>query len=284
MKRFRQSQLWEDWISRGAWWIESSTPAYGASLSCTDAGDVDPETLTTPADAVVFRLRGVGDDAWAMLSSNSFDADTIGAVKSLSDEIARLGDVAGVDADTVFHSLLITEGGTSVQISADSLGKALTEPLERTDPTLIGESLLAKRASDRSVRLAEAARRQIMGLLLALPIKSNWIYEGAHASNAARLRGLPKGTKLAVLGAPVRCDVTEGVRRYLGGEGKSPTVRFMVRGHYRNQAHGPDRSLRKVLWIQPHWKGDDDAPVLVRPRVIGGSKQGPSQGKLAEQK
>lgn len=33
------------------------------------------------------------------------------------------------------------------------------------------------------------------------------------------------------------------------------TKRFCVRGHYRNQAHGPGRKLRKLIWIEPFWKG-----------------------------
>jgi len=39
--------------------------------------------------------------------------------------------------------------------------------------------------------------------------------------------------------------------------GFSPQVRFSVRGHWRQQPHGPQNSLRKLLWIQPFWKGTD---------------------------
>lgn len=31
--------------------------------------------------------------------------------------------------------------------------------------------------------------------------------------------------------------------------------RFVRRGHHRNQPHGPGRSLRKLIWIAPHWVG-----------------------------
>lgn len=31
--------------------------------------------------------------------------------------------------------------------------------------------------------------------------------------------------------------------------------RYIVRGHWRNQAHGPARSLRTRKWIEPFWKG-----------------------------
>jgi len=39
--------------------------------------------------------------------------------------------------------------------------------------------------------------------------------------------------------------------------------RFVVRGHYRNQAHGPGRSLRTSKWIMPHWKGPQEGARLV---------------------
>ena len=45
------------------------------------------------------------------------------------------------------------------------------------------------------------------------------------------------------------------------GGGSSPTVKFVVRGHWRNQAHGPNMTLRKMTWIQPYWKGTEDAPT-----------------------
>jgi hypothetical protein len=39
--------------------------------------------------------------------------------------------------------------------------------------------------------------------------------------------------------------------------------RHIVRGHYRNQAHGAQRALRTTMWISPHWKGPEDGAALV---------------------
>ena len=39
--------------------------------------------------------------------------------------------------------------------------------------------------------------------------------------------------------------------------------RFIVRGHYRNQAHGHGFRDRKSLWIMPFWKGPREGAVLV---------------------
>ena len=38
--------------------------------------------------------------------------------------------------------------------------------------------------------------------------------------------------------------------------------RWVVRGHWRQQAHGPGRSLRRTTWVQPHVKGPEGAPFL----------------------
>lgn len=37
--------------------------------------------------------------------------------------------------------------------------------------------------------------------------------------------------------------------------------RWWVRGHWRNQACGPERSERETIWISSHLKGPDDRPI-----------------------
>jgi hypothetical protein len=39
--------------------------------------------------------------------------------------------------------------------------------------------------------------------------------------------------------------------------------RFVVRGHFRNQACGPALSERKQKWIGPHWKGPTEGTELI---------------------
>lgn len=45
------------------------------------------------------------------------------------------------------------------------------------------------------------------------------------------------------------------------------TVRTIVRGHWRNQPYGPGRAERRPVWIAPHLRGPDGAPLVVRPTV-----------------
>lgn len=43
--------------------------------------------------------------------------------------------------------------------------------------------------------------------------------------------------------------------------------RWIVSGHWRQQAYGPQRSLRKPLWIAPHIKGPSGKPLITTPKV-----------------
>jgi len=47
-----------------------------------------------------------------------------------------------------------------------------------------------------------------------------------------------------------------------GTDGRRYRHRWVVSGHWRDQPHGPDRSLRRQQWIPAHIKGPDGAPML----------------------
>lgn len=53
-----------------------------------------------------------------------------------------------------------------------------------------------------------------------------------------------------------------------GRPGSPLLVRTLVEGHWRNQAYGPQHSLRKLIWIEPFWRGDDDAPESIPVHVV----------------
>ncbi|KAA8828682.1 hypothetical protein [Bifidobacterium tissieri] len=45
------------------------------------------------------------------------------------------------------------------------------------------------------------------------------------------------------------------------------SCRWIVRGFYRNQPYGPNRSLRRKQWIPPYVKGPADKPLKLKPTV-----------------
>ncbi|MGJ9487132.1 hypothetical protein ACRQFN_02380 [Actinotignum sp. GS-2025e] len=79
-------------------------------------------------------------------------------------------------------------------------------------------------------------------------------YNTVGRSSLRRLK-LPKKVTIATLreltheetGEPV-----DGDRHY--------SVRFLVRGHWRNQVCGPARKMRRLTWVAPFVKGPDGAP------------------------
>jgi len=74
------------------------------------------------------------------------------------------------------------------------------------------------------------------------------------------------------LGKPITLDCRPAIQAYLADpserKGGSPTVRWLVRGHLRNQACGPKHTERKRIWIMPYWKGPEEAPILSRSHEI----------------
>ena len=52
-----------------------------------------------------------------------------------------------------------------------------------------------------------------------------------------------------------------------GSDGRTYRHRWVVSGHWRNQAHGPEHSLRRRQWIPSFVKGPDGAPLLVTEKV-----------------
>ena len=72
---------------------------------------------------------------------------------------------------------------------------------------------------------------------------------------------------------PVNLDLREELRAWAASrrsaEPRKLTVQSVVRGHYKTQPHGPKNSLRKWMYIEPHRRGDFEAPTAERPHLIG---------------
>lgn len=53
-----------------------------------------------------------------------------------------------------------------------------------------------------------------------------------------------------------------------GATGRAYTHRWLVRGHWRQQACGPGHVERRPAWIAPYLKGPDGAPLIEREQVM----------------
>jgi len=114
------------------------------------------------------------------------------------------------------------------------------------------------------------ARRLVVGLSLALEDRENF-QEHRSGSATPNKRGcLDPPHRSFLVGEPIKIDCRSALLAFQKGATRTaPTVQSLVAGHKKRQPHGPHSSLRRVIWIRPYWRGDEDAPILARPRVVG---------------
>lgn len=83
------------------------------------------------------------------------------------------------------------------------------------------------------------------------------------SSDRARQVGAPTSVTLIDLRALRHVTTAEG-----GDGSRTYTHRWVVRGHWRNQPHGPGREERRLTWIPSHVKGPADAPFKSTEKVM----------------
>jgi len=116
--------------------------------------------------------------------------------------------------------------------------------------------------TDEDGRIRTAISRLVLGLCLAMYGERGAEGEG---SGNGRKRGGPLDLTKIVVGSPVSVDCREAVSDFICGRRRNPRfVQWLVRGHWRNQACGPEMTERRVMWIEPYWKGPEEAPILGR--------------------
>lgn len=103
--------------------------------------------------------------------------------------------------------------------------------------------------------------------------KGNWGTPSHHSEKRKKVKLAVTGERY-VIGKPVSIDLREELAEMMSGKqrsGSGPKVQFLVRGHFRNQAHGPGRTLHRRQWIEPFWKGNEETRTLLRTYEIKGS-------------
>jgi hypothetical protein len=74
-----------------------------------------------------------------------------------------------------------------------------------------------------------------------------------------------------VVGSSIGHIVVDRHKQAKNGKGTGSGMhlkRILVRGHWRNQPHGQERKLRKLIFIAPHYKGPDMGDILNKPYVV----------------
>jgi hypothetical protein len=169
--------------------------------------------------------------------------------------------------DEILNIVAITDQGLSLWrhgIKWDSLASARTKDMFHWDFGL--------KCDSRDDRAMNMIGRLIISMCVAMSDPDNY-HEQKKSHGRGNLHRIEKELpqiKTFVLGKPIQINCRQAILDYLEGSGsrKGPTVQFLVRGHWKHQPHGPRSALRKVIHVQPYWKGDADALVLRRDYVL----------------
>lgn len=113
-------------------------------------------------------------------------------------------------------------------------------------------------------------RNYVRGVCLALHDRKHIRERSWGGKSSQRDTKEPVNPRHYTLSRPVQVDFRGEVKaRLLGQKKASPTVQWLVRGHWRNQVCGAGMRDRRPTWIEPYWKGPEGTRVLLRNYQIG---------------
>lgn len=153
--------------------------------------------------------------------------------------------------------------------SADMVTPISETELEQT-------AVFSSTVEDLDQRAATLVGRLVINLCLAIsdPTKvqqkgggHEWWKTRAAPEKRIRSSGQPR-VRLFRVSTPVKGDFRPVVQAFARGERASPLMQSLVSGHYRAQRWGPGRAQTKVIWIEPYWRGPEDAPIAFRPHKM----------------
>ena len=250
------------WANDGYCTLEPASPTFASRLAFTDTGALLSEQIEPPARGILFRLpeHVCGVSRIELWMPPPFEGRP--------------------DSELQFwcggktYGLIIPKRfGTEMSLLSDDMDVAYDEDEDGRPYVRGGEDFTMVRPQAEDVRLMSVVRRICAGLLLSYLVPSMHAKRGLALSAHKRLMRDPPKHRVAVLGRPAGpgdVDLVRAVREYISyGRRTSPTFQYVVRGHWRNQAHGPGHTLRRLQWIEPYWKGPEKAIILARSHLIG---------------
>jgi hypothetical protein len=234
--------------ARAGYNVFDLSPDFVAAMLLTDPTEIDLPTLKLPFHGMLFMIPdkfAVGADGTSYTKIHVVETD---------DSRAFDPDASKVEEKRPALAVYATDGTRILFTIA---------PRDELSWTTL-EELPDGVEFDADKEARKTIQRVVFGALAYATAVDRAITERFPAPK--KKKGPDKQTiKHWTIGREIKIDpelvrVARGGAREIAFHIKS---RFMVRGHYRNQAHGPSRSLRTSKWIAPHWKGPEEGARLV---------------------
>lgn len=251
--------MWSWLWAEDGFWSFSTSHTYAAAMMATKC-DGYLESIHAPGRAMRFSIPD------GILSNGDYNFRHCYTM-----------DIHGGCMVTISEAPLSTVDGLSTNFSiaaATTAGIGALLCREDLDPELEeGEVIRNLQFKERALLLA---RRLAVGILYTMQNTTNW-KERIRSTGTGNTRREPPPHRNLVVGAPLKLDARPQIKAWLRGgsprQHGAPSLQHIVRGHYKRQVIGEGRSNRKVIWVEPYWRGPEGAPILVRERVVARSEQ-----------
>jgi hypothetical protein len=248
-------------------WLDAGLPAFDlthglmAALLLTDPADVNGEDVRLPFSTFIVRLP---DGFWTMEDHTGV---TTGAGMALVHTYTAITTESPDDPVPMLSFRIMGRNGKTSTWESRL-------PIPETGPVrqwlgddvsdVIDYSGTVGPPDEQDHNHAVAFRRLLINLCLYVAERGRGERAGKRKPGKGPERPRPLGDPdLWVLGREVKLDrdLMDSAKAWSDSlQGKraawSLRAKFTVRGHWRNQAHGVGRALRRLKWIAPFWKGE----------------------------
>jgi hypothetical protein len=116
-------------------------------------------------------------------------------------------------------------------------------------------------------RVTELIQRLVGGVCLEMsdPSTLDAAKRGKAHSRSTSREGGPPEPRIYELMRAVTLDVRDEIQAYVEGRRSTrPSVQVLVAGHWKRQRCGPGGADRKVIHVEPYWRGPELAPILAK--------------------
>ncbi len=126
------------------------------------------------------------------------------------------------------------------------------------------------RLDDRAFvdRIHDVIGKLVVGVCAKMQTCTKVPSQAHHVKNKSWPKNTTRNTTVFKLIENVKLDVRVALREHIEKGGASPSVQSLVRGHWKLQVCGDNRASRKLIHVEPYWRGPESAPVAVRAHTI----------------
>ena len=180
----------------------------------------------------------------------------------------RIEDSLKTDWDQLYGKYPDWEAGAGEDTIGDLLGEQAGESVFYTSGLpffrLLVNAILYLASNDPDVKAMASPRSDLQKKLDSASSRAKKKRLRNAIGKSSHLDGSSVGSELQ----PINVHKIDSVP--LGAQGVTGTLtkRFLVRGHWRNQAHGAGLKQRKLMYIQPHFKGPEVGEIQNKPYVV----------------